>query len=295
MKNIILFTFFVILLSACVGKKKFVTEYDARRFAEERESVLRSELSDAKTRTDSLTSQVASLSRQLGRTEYVNEQLTAENEQLRNRISNVTSTSSSQIQALQKDLEERSAALTQKEQIFNDLQKAVQDRSATLKDLFTQVDTTMQFYRTDGILVEYKEDQQVVIIPTYRLFDPNTTRLSRNGLQVINRLAPLLGNNPNINILIEGHTDNSKPKSRSYSDNWALSSEQAVAVARALTKGYDIVANQVSAVGRSEFLPRASNETKEGRTENQRVEIIIAPKSSSLLRLMERKLSAPGS
>lgn len=291
MKYIITLAIITLLFSACVGKKKFTTEFDARRFAEERESVLRSELSDAKIRTDSLTNQVASLSRQLGRTEYVNEQLTAENEQLRNRISNVTSTSSSQIQALQKDLEERSAALTQKEQIFNDLQKSVQDRSTALKDLFTKIDTTMQFYRTDGILVEYKEDQQVIVIPSFRLFDPNTARLSRNGLEIINRLAPLLGNNPNINITIEGHTDNSKPKSRSFTDNWALSSEQAVAVARALTKGYDIVANQVSAVGRSEFLPRASNETKEGRIENQRIEIIISPKSSSLLRLMERKLS----
>lgn len=291
MKHIITFAIITFLLSSCVGKKKFTTEFDARRSAEERESVLRSELSDAKTRSDSLTSQVASLSRQLGRVEYVNEQLSTENEQLRNRISNVTSTSSSQIQALQKDLEERSAALTQKEQIFNDLQKSVQDRSTALKELFTKIDTAMQFYRTDGILVEYKEDQQVIVIPSLRLFDPNTARLSRNGLEVINRLAPLLGNNPNINITIEGHTDNSKPKSRSFSDNWALSADQAVAVARALTKGYDIVANQVSPVGRSEFLPRASNETKEGRAENQRVEIIIAPKSSSLLRLMERKLS----
>ncbi|MFN7117661.1 MAG: OmpA family protein [Saprospiraceae bacterium] len=291
MKHIIAFAIITLLLSSCVGKKKFTAELDARRLAEAREATLRTELNDAKNRSDSLTTQVANLNRQVGRLEYVNEQLTMENTQLKSRISNLSNSSSSQIQALQKDLETRSAALAQKEQIFNDLQKSVQERSAGLKDLFTKIDTTMQFYRTDGIKIEYKEDQQIVVIPSLRLFDPNSVRISRNGMEVLQRLAPLLGGNPNITITVEGHTDNSKPKNRAITDNWALSSDQATAVARVLTKGYDIVANQVSAVGRSEFLPRASNETKEGRAQNQRIEIIIAPKSSSLLRLMERKLS----
>lgn len=281
----------LLLLSSCVGKKKFVTEYDARRMAEAREATLRTELGDAKTQVTNLTNQVAEISRQLGSLEYINGQLTSENQELKGRISNLSNTSSSQIETLNKNLEERSAALAQKEQIFNDLQKAVQDRSVSLQDLFTKVDTAMQFYHTDGIKIEYKEDQQVIIIPTLRLFDANTARLSRNGLQVIQRLAPLLSGNPNIQISVEGHTDNSKPKNRTFADNWALSADQAVAVARAITKGYDIVANQVAPVGRSEFLPRASNETKEGRAQNQRIEIILSPKSSSLLRLMERKLS----
>ena len=294
MKHRLPFIFILLLLNACVGKKKFVTEYDTRRLAEAREATLRTEMSDAKAQVTNLTVQVAELSRKLGSLEYVNGQLTSENQELKGRISNLSNTSSSQIQELNKNLEERSAALAKKEQIFNDLQKTVQDRSASLKDLFTKVDTAMQFYRTDGIKVEYKEDQQVIIIPTIRLFDLNTARLNRNGFAILQRLAPVLAGNPNLNILVEGHTDNSKPKNKSFADNWILSAGQAVSVARALTKGFDINANQVSPAGRSEFVPRASNETKEGRAQNQRVEIIISPKSASLLRLMERKLSGQG-
>ena len=291
MKHIIYLVLMLLFLSSCVGKKKFVTEYDTRRLAEARESTLRTELGDAKTQVTNLTNQIAEISRQLGSLEYINGQLTSENQELKGRISKLSNTSSSEIETLNKNLEEHTAALAQKEQIFNDLQKAVQDRSASLQNLFTKVDTAMQFYRTDGIKIEYKEDQQVIVLPTLRLFDANTARLSRNGLEVIQRLAPLLSGNPNINISVEGHTDNSNPKNRAFADNWALSADQAVAVARAITKGFDIVANQVAPVGRSEFLPRASNETKEGRAQNQRIEIILSPKSSSLLRLMERKLS----
>jgi chemotaxis protein MotB len=291
MKYVVLFITTLFLLSACVGKKKFTTEYDARRFAETREAVLRQQLDSAKIQLNSLIQQLAERSRQLGSVEHLNGQLTTENKDLKGRIATLSNMSASQIQTLQKNLEERSAALARKEQIFNDLQKTVKERSESLQTLYAKVDTAMQFYRTDGIKIEYKEDQQVIVIPTLRLFDENTARLNRNGSQVMQRLAPLLGNNPNLLVTIEGHTDNSKPKNKTFSDNWALSAAQALAVARALTRDADLNANQIAPVGRSEYLPRASNDTREGRAQNQRVEIILGPKAASLLRLMERKLS----
>jgi chemotaxis protein MotB len=291
MKYLLLFITILFLLTACVGKKKFTTEYDARRLAETREALLRQELDSARIQVTGLIQQLAERSRQIGSLEYVNGQLTTENKDLKGRIATLSNTSSSQIQALQKNLEERSAALARKEQIFNDLQKTVKERSESLQTLYAKVDTVMQFYRTDGIKVEYREDQQVIVIPTLRLFDLNTARLNTNGLQVIQRFLPLLGNNPNLAVTVEGHTDNSRPKNKTFPDNWALSAAQALAVARVLTRGADLNANQVAPVGRSEYLPRASNDTREGRAQNQRVEIILAPKTASLLRLMERKLS----
>lgn len=291
MKQLLLFGLCAVFLSACVGKKKFVTEFNSRTAAEQRESVLRTELGDAKTQVTNLTTQVADLSRKLGSVEYVNEQLTQENEKLKGQVSNVSTSSSSQIQQLNKNLQEKTTALSQKEQIIKDLQTTVKERNETLKGLYTRIDTTMQFYKTDGIKIEYKEDQAIVVIPIERLFTPNTVALSKNGITVLNRLAPVLAGNPNVDISVEAHTDNAKPKNRVFADNWELSSAQALAVTRFLTKGFDIVANQVLPAGRSEFLPRASNESAEGRAQNRRVEIVIRPKSSSLLRLVEKKLS----
>lgn len=291
MKYFVHFIIITFLFSSCVGKKKFVAEFNSRQAAEQREATLRPELADAKTQVTNLTTQVADLSRKLGSVEYVNEQLTQENEKLKGQVSNVSTSSSSQIQQLNKNLQEKTTVLAQKEQLINELQAAIKERNEALKGLYTRLDTTMQFYKTDGVKLEYKEDQAIVIIPIERLFTINTATLSKNGIAVLNRLAPVLAGNPNVDISVEAHTDNAKPKNRAFADNWAFSSDQAVAVARLLTKGFDISANQLLPVGRSEFLPRASNETAEGRAQNRRVEIVISPKTTSLLRLVEKKLS----
>lgn len=294
MKYFIHFIIIAFLLSSCVAKKKFVTEYDARRAAEQRETTLRTELGDAKTQVTNLTTQLTDVSRQGGSLDYVNSQLVKENQSLKEQVATLNNSSSSQIQQLNKNLQEKTTSLTQKEQIINDLQKAVNDRNDALKGLYARVDTVMQFYKLDGIKTEYKEEQAIVVLPVDRLFTAGTAQLSKNGIAVLQRLAPVLAGNPNIDIRVEGHTDNAKPKNKAFADNWALSSDQAVAVARAITKGFDISANQVLATGRSEFSPRASNETTDGRLQNRRVEILVSPKTAGLLRLMERKLSNGG-
>lgn len=291
MKYFIHFIIIAFLLSSCVAKKKFVTEYDARRAAEQRETTLRTELGDAKTQVTNLTTQLTDVSRQGGSLDYVNSQLVKENQSLKEQVATLGNSSSSQIQQLNKNLQEKTTSLTQKEQIINDLQTAVKERNDALKGLYARMDTVMQFYKLDGIKTEYKEDQAIVVLPADRLFTAGTAQLSKNGIAVLQRLAPVLAGNPNIDIRVEGHTDNAKPKNKAFVDNWALSSDQAVAVARAITKGFDISANQVLATGRSEFSPRASNETTDGRLQNRRVEILVSPKTAGLLRLMERKLS----
>lgn len=291
MKYFIYFIIIAILVSSCVAKKKFTTEYDARRGAEQRETTLRTELGDAKTQVTNLTTQVADLSRQVGSLEYVNGQVTKENQELKGQVSNVSSSSSTQIQQLNRNLQNKTDSLAQRERLLNDLQMAVNERNNALKGLYAKVDTAMQFYKTDGVKVEYKEDRAIVVIPADRLFPASSAILSRNGTAVLNRLAPALASNPNVDISVEGHTDNAKPKNKAFLDNWALSSTQATAVARALTRDFDISANQMLATGRSEFSPRASNETTDGRGQNRRVEIVVSPKTTSLLRLVERKLS----
>lgn len=279
------------LLSSCVSKKKYLLEFDTRRAAEQRESVLREEIAAERTRVSDLTSQLTDVSRTNGTLEYVNNNLRNENQELKSRLSDINTSSSSQIQQLNQRLSETTEKLTQREQTLQTLQTTVAERNQILADFYTRLDTTMRFFATDGVTTEFSEGKAIVRLPGDLLFGTGSARLSRAGQETLARLGVVLANNPSMDIAVEGHTDNTTPRSRSYPDNWALSSEQATAVARALTKDFDIVANQVSAVGRSEFLPRASNATREGQAQNRRIEIIISPKTTGLLRLMERSLN----
>jgi len=284
----------LLLLSSCVGKKKFLLEVDAREAAEERESVLRETLAAERERVRDLTDQLADLSRTNGTLEYVNNNLRNENAELKSRLEDINLSSSSQIQQLNQRLNETSDELNEREQTLQALRVAVDERNQVLAELYTRLDTTMQFFATDGVKTEFTAGKAVIVLPSDLLFRAGSARLTTAGGEVLSRLAPVLANNPNIDITIEGHTDNSKPRSRNYDDNWALTSDQAVAVARAFTRDFGIVANQVSAVGRSEFLPRASNATEEGQAQNRRMEVIITPKTTGLLRLLERSLNNEG-
>ncbi len=278
------------VINGCVAKKKFIAEYDARRAAEARETTLRNTYADTQTQLTELTAQAIELSRRIGSLEYLNNQLQTENDALKAQMSNLSSASSSEIEQLRRNIRERSDTLRRREQTLSEVRSIIKTRSDELRALFMRVDTTMQFYRFDGILTEYAQDKAIVIIPTDRLFDATGTRLSKNGEEVIARLAPVLGNNPNIDITVEGHTDNTRPKSSRFADNWELSATQAVIFTKALVKGSQIVAGQAAAAGRGEFLPRASNETRDGQGRNRRIEVVLAPKTSDLIRALERQV-----
>lgn len=291
MRKFLLFCFTLLFLNSCVSNKKYQIELDARQGAEARESVLRNELNDAKVRVQSLTEQLTDLSRTNGTLEYINNNLRTENDELRTRISSLSSTSTSEIDQLSRRLQETSATLARRNQAIQELQTTIQERNAILQSIYNQLDSTMKVFAGDNVKTEFVDGKAIVILPSDVMFSSNSARLTRKGLEILAQLAPPLENNPNFDILIEGHTDNDKPRSRGYSDNWALSSDQAVAVARVLTKDFDIVSNQVAPVGKSEFQPRASNATSSGQAQNRRIEIVVTPKTTGLLRLMERKLS----
>jgi chemotaxis protein MotB len=87
-------------------------------------------------------------------------------------------------------------------------------------------------------------------------------------------------------LTIKGHTDNQPLKNTALSDNWNFSAQRAAVVARLLTREFNLNPAQVTAAGRGEFEPAASNETTEGRTKNRRVEFILVPKTSKVLRII---------
>ena len=290
MRKLLLLASVALLLGSCVAKKKYLLEFDTRQAAEARETVLRSELSDSKTQVQALTDRTAELSQTNGRLEYINNNLRIENEDLRARMSNLSSASSTEIDQLNRNLQEKTDALARREQSIATLQAAVQERRQLLQELFVQLDTSLRSFDAEGVKTEFVEGRATVLLPTDVLFTPGTDRLTRKGLDIIARIGPLLADNPNVDMLVEGHTDNNKPRNRTYADNWALSTAQATAVTRVLNKDFSISANHVSAIRRSEFQPRASNASSSGQAQNRRIEIIIQPKTAGLLRLMERSL-----
>ena len=111
--------------------------------------------------------------------------------------------------------------------------------------------------------------------------------MDQKGKEALKKLAKVLEQNTDINVLIEGHTDNVPILGGPIKDNWDLSVMRATSVVRIMLEGSKMEAKRLTPAGKGEFSPIASNATAEGKKKNRRIEIILTPKLDELFKLME--------
>ena len=119
------------------------------------------------------------------------------------------------------------------------------------------------------------------------LFKSGSATVETKGSEAIKLLAEVLNKNADIDILVEGHTDNIPIKTALYRDNWDLSVARSISIVRILTDDYKIAPLRLTASGKGEFTPRAPNTTAEGRALNRRTEIILSPKLDEIMQLLK--------
>jgi len=119
------------------------------------------------------------------------------------------------------------------------------------------------------------------------LFQSGSWSVGSEGRKAVRQLANVLAENPDIAILIEGHTDNVPYKgSAQLSGNWDLSTKRATAIVNILRENTSINPENLTAAGRGEYAPVASNDTTEGRAKNRRIEVILTPKLDEISKLL---------
>ncbi|HET6610667.1 MAG TPA: OmpA family protein [Kofleriaceae bacterium] len=134
---------------------------------------------------------------------------------------------------------------------------------------------------TGKLKVEFRNGQMVLNLPSEVLFPSGRARLSKGGEAALKAVLDVLLQFKDRRFMVAGHTDNRAIHTKRFSDNWALSTARAVSVVEAMvTAGFD--PTKLAAAGYGEHSPVASNDTKEGRTKNRRIEIILVPNLSEL-------------
>ena len=128
--------------------------------------------------------------------------------------------------------------------------------------------------------VEIKVDKTVVFInlSDKMLYQSGSANITPKAQEVLGKIAKIIESRPELEVMVEGYTDNVPIKNGCVEDNWDLSVKRATSVVRVLQKVYKIDPNKLIAAGRSEFNALASNDTVEGRSTNRRTRIIILPK-----------------
>jgi len=186
--------------------------------------------------------------------------------------------------AMQTDLEARNARLLELEKILS----RKDSLSAALRN---KVSDALLGFEGKGLTVSVRNGKVYVSLEEKLLFKSGSWEVDPKGAEAIKKLADVLAVNPDINVMIEGHTDDVpyNGKGQQVSDNWDLSVKRATSIVRIILQNKKIDAKRVVASGRSEYLPVEAAKTPEARQKNRRTEIILTPKLDELLNILDNK------
>lgn len=175
--------------------------------------------------------------------------------------------------------------LTQRSNQINELQGLIDAKEAQMQQLKNAISSALLNFEGKGLTVVQKNGKIYVSMENKLLFDSGSWAVGGEGKVAVEQLASVLSKNPDINVLIEGHTDNVPYAGATIIDNWDLSVKRATAIVRILqNKGVN--PTQITAAGRSEYVMVGSNATPEGKAKNRRIEIILAPNLDEISKLL---------
>jgi len=185
------------------------------------------------------------------------------------------------------ELKAKENLLVDRENALNDMKRIVARQDSITGRLNKILRDALLGFKSDELSVEIKNGKVYVSMSDKLLFKSGSAAIETKGTEAIMVLADVLNKNKDIDILVEGHTDNIPIKTALYHDNWDLSAARAISIVRILTDEYQISPLRLTASGKGEFSPRALNSTPEGRASNRRTEIILSPKLDELMKLLK--------
>lgn len=196
------------------------------------------------------------------------------------KISTDLTTRKTDLDRVQQELETRNARLSELEQALNQQQQ-------TLSSLRKKVSDALLGFENQGLTVTQKNGKVYVSLEEKLLFKSGSTTVDPKGVSALKNLARVLEQNPDINVTIEGHTDDVQVLAGSaYKDNWDLSVLRATSIVRILLEGSSINPQRLTTAGRSQYQPIDAGKTPEARQKNRRTEIILSPKLDTLYELI---------
>jgi chemotaxis protein MotB len=187
---------------------------------------------------------------------------------------------SNRLNKLQKELEAGSKRVAELENVI-----ATKDAAMTkLKDAISKALTN---FEGKGLTVEQRDGKVYISMENKLLFNSGSWSVGTEGRKAVQQLGSVLAENPDIAVLIEGHTDNVPYNGNAQlSSNWDLSTKRATSIVKILKENSSIKAENLTAAGRGEYAPIANNDTAEGKAKNRRIEVILTPKLDEISKLL---------
>ena len=262
------------LFTSCVSKSKLL-------FAEDMANRLRSDSAQMINRIGRLDRHIATLDKKILDLESSRKTLEQQLNDTRQQLDQTRKTASG-------DRTKSEEQIAEQQKRLEHLQNLIEQQRKNREELRKKISDALVNFKSNELTVSIKNGKVYVSLQESLLFPSGSAVVNPKGKDALGTLAAVLNQNPDINVLIEGHTDSIPMKGR-YVDNWELSVERSTAIVRILTDTYQVEPARVTASGRSKYEPVDANSTAEGRARNRRTEIILEPKLNELMRLIQEQ------
>lgn len=194
-----------------------------------------------------------------------------------------------ELTALRTELETKQNALKQREQRVKELEAVIASKDSATNALRNQIATALTGFTGNGLTVEIKDGKVYVSMEEQLLFASGSIEVDPKGKTALLQLSKALNKMPDINILVEGHTDDVPMNGVTIKDNWDLSVLRATSIVKILANEGKLGPERIIASGRGPYFPVAKGNTTEARKKNRRTEIILSPKLDELYQLLNKK------
>lgn len=266
-----------ILLISCVSQKKYAS-------LELQHNQTKDLLNSATVKLNTCIDEKATSEASLAALKEQNSFLRANNQDLINNMGNLTTLSQKGAENLEKSLE----SLKEKDLTIRKMQDAVTRRDSVTLALVTSLKGALIDINDSDIEVNVEKGVVFISISDKLLFNSGSYVVSNRAKEVLGKVATVLNDKPEIEFLVEGHTDNVPIRNEVLLDNWDLSVKRATSVVRVLQNDFGVSPERMTAAGRSYYIPLDDNETSSGRAKNRRTRIVVLPKLDQFFELIEQ-------
>ena len=288
-RNIALSVMLPAVLASCVSSKKFKSLQSKYDDLNKSNMALQNDLKncrDQKSISDAaLSKKTSSDDAELDALRKQIEYLKENNTQALKQLEDMSVISTSQAQSIRQSLQNLGA----KDAYIHDLRSAMAHKDSLNMALVSNLKGAIGDLNDKDINIKVDKGVVYIDISDKLLFKSGSYNVTENAKKVLGKVAAVLKNQPDIEFMVEGHTDNRPFHHGDLLDNWDLSVKRATSVIRILQYKYGLEPTHIAAAGRSEYLPVDSNTTAEGRALNRRTRIIILPQLDQFFKLLEKK------
>jgi len=271
-----------VLLSSCVSQKKFAelqNDYDATKL----------QLTDANAKVLNCQIEKDKYANQLATLESQNKFLSQNNENNIRQIESLTTLS----QSASGNIKDIIAQLSEKDKYINGIRGAMSKKDSINLALAVNFKSVLaDGIQDEDIMIDVEKTVVYISISDKLLFKSGSSVISEKAKGLLQKVATVIANKPDMEVMVEGYTDNVPINTNCTKDNWDLSTQRATSVIRVLQNDFKIDPKRLIAAGRSEYLPLASNDTTEGRSRNRRTRFVILPKLDQFFDVLEQKPDA---